>query len=411
MSEPRDFTSEIADALVAGDLKALAKVAMELNAIAMAGELARHKAAERQRRRRERLANEAERASSHVTSRDVTLSHVTDVTPPSPLPSLLSPTPPYNSSFPPPPRSANGAHEVDDEKLRALVGDAGWPDVARFLDKRRADKRGEWRREMAKVIGPGSQFTGDDLAGACSDALIVDLDGPHALRAFVAKRREERLNPPAERKQGQRRTGESDGSFADRRAAEEREKADEKRRADRGRQYDAARTKAVADWQAANVDAFERIKAELLGTVGFKADSPAFAACLAVKVASVIGFPAEEHWTPGRSIAPVVDPYAAPPNDDAARVAAEQREIAAAYHEQLDAHVERWRKTHEREYREHANAVFTQFGYARNQRLTHDQQIAVNNAINLRIRDEQEWSTQPVWVEKEQRRRRVAVAS
>jgi hypothetical protein len=74
------------------------------------------------------------------------------------------------------------------ESLRNTAGDH-WPDVRRFLESRKRETRPAWIREMAKLIGPGSQFSSADLAGACADALALEepLSGPHALRAFIAK--------------------------------------------------------------------------------------------------------------------------------------------------------------------------------------------------------------------------------
>lgn len=70
-----------------------------------------------------------------------------------------------------------------------------WPDIERFLKSRKYQTWGAWLREFSKLTGPGSQFTSSDLARACSDALALEepLAGPHALRAFIAKARADRL--------------------------------------------------------------------------------------------------------------------------------------------------------------------------------------------------------------------------
>lgn len=77
--------------------------------------------------------------------------------------------------------------------LRASLN-GQWPDVEAFLRSRKVRAWPAWLTEMAKVIGPGSSCTPADLAGACVDAMALDnpIDGPHALRAFVDKRRRER---------------------------------------------------------------------------------------------------------------------------------------------------------------------------------------------------------------------------
>lgn len=70
-------------------------------------------------------------------------------------------------------------------------------DVAAFLRTRNSTTWAAWMRAMLKLIGPGSPFTAEDLAGACADCLALDqpISGPHALRAFVAKRQQERIAP------------------------------------------------------------------------------------------------------------------------------------------------------------------------------------------------------------------------
>lgn len=83
--------------------------------------------------------------------------------------------------------------------LRARLTADEWQDVQRFLASRAVRTHAAWLREMLKLIGPGSQFAPSDLAGTCSDALALDepLGGPHALRAFIAKKRDERLGHSA----------------------------------------------------------------------------------------------------------------------------------------------------------------------------------------------------------------------
>lgn len=421
MTDARDVGREIAAAIAAGDMQALASITFELAQRAATAEatVSELRLADQQRREgqnnRKRRSRSRDVTGQSVTSQEVTGQDVTSQPPPSPLPSLLSPTPPYNSSFPPPPRSANGAGEsVTDEGLRALVGDAGWPDVARFIETRRGDKRAEWRREMAKLIGPGSQFTGPDLAGACSDALIVDqpLEGPHALRAFIAKRRDERLNPPADRKSAGR--GGDGSTFNQRREAEAQEAAKERAQADRNRRWTVARNAATSEWAKAHPDELAAIESELETELGGRPPI-VFAGMLTERIAARLGFPGEEdftgQWVPPlriepRTPAPAADPYAAP----VAGSSEEDRRLAEGYEEQLFAAVKLWRdEGHEAEYREHEAAVFKRFGYL-GKKLTADQQAAVDNAIALRIRDEQGWPTKATWTAKQKRRREARVA-
>lgn len=83
-------------------------------------------------------------------------------------------------------------------------------EVDRFLRSRPPNQRADWLRSMLRACGPTSQFTPEDVAVACSDALVSDppITGAHALRAFAEKRRQERsltTVPPSERP-GARRT-------------------------------------------------------------------------------------------------------------------------------------------------------------------------------------------------------------
>lgn len=96
-------------------------------------------------------------------------------------------------------------------------------DVRDFLRRLPAESWPGWMRAMLKIIGPGSSFTADDLANACEDSLALPtpLPGPHALRAFVAKAKQERIANAAGR------TGGGTGRGA---AAESEQEAAERRR-------------------------------------------------------------------------------------------------------------------------------------------------------------------------------------
>jgi hypothetical protein len=84
--------------------------------------------------------------------------------------------------------------QVAEEAFRAQMGEHLEP-VLRFLDARPANARSNWFPEMLKIIGPSTGVLPEDLAGACSDALLVDppASTPVALRAFATRRKVERL--------------------------------------------------------------------------------------------------------------------------------------------------------------------------------------------------------------------------
>lgn len=96
-----------------------------------------------------------------------------------------------------------GPLNADDRALSRALDAALGPDriasARRFLQRRSASTWGGWIREMLKLIGPGSQFTPDDLASVLGDdsALEQPITGPHALRVFLAKSRSERLSAGA----------------------------------------------------------------------------------------------------------------------------------------------------------------------------------------------------------------------
>lgn len=82
--------------------------------------------------------------------------------------------------------------------LEAALGDDGYQRAFAFLQRRKHATWAGWVREMLRLIGPGSQFTPDDLARVCDDdaALEEPITGPFALRSFLATQRRERLKPP-----------------------------------------------------------------------------------------------------------------------------------------------------------------------------------------------------------------------
>lgn len=78
--------------------------------------------------------------------------------------------------------------------LRAAMGDL-MPSVDGFLDGRPANARANWFPELLKIIGPATGVLPEDLAGACSDAALVDPPAttPVAIRAFARQRMRERV--------------------------------------------------------------------------------------------------------------------------------------------------------------------------------------------------------------------------
>ncbi len=83
---------------------------------------------------------------------------------------------------------------VAEEAFRAQMGEHIGPVLA-FLDKRPANARQNWFPELLRLIGPATGVLPEDLAGACSDALLVDppASTPVAIRSFVTRRKVERL--------------------------------------------------------------------------------------------------------------------------------------------------------------------------------------------------------------------------
>jgi hypothetical protein len=80
--------------------------------------------------------------------------------------------------------------------LNVAIGAERSASARRFLNRRSMPTWAAWIREMLKLIGPGSQFTAEDLACVLDDdaALEQPIKGPFALRTFLGKSRSERLN-------------------------------------------------------------------------------------------------------------------------------------------------------------------------------------------------------------------------
>jgi hypothetical protein len=86
-----------------------------------------------------------------------------------------------------------GAKADAEVALRTAMGDQIGP-IEQFLGARPARSRSSWYPEFLRIIGPSTGVTPADLAGACSDALLVDppASTPVAVRAFAMRRRQER---------------------------------------------------------------------------------------------------------------------------------------------------------------------------------------------------------------------------
>lgn len=80
-------------------------------------------------------------------------------------------------------------------QLEPIVGAVHVPPIVEFLRRRTHTTWPGWIREMQKLVGPGSQFTADDLASVCSDDAMLEMpiSGPFALRSFLGTQRTERL--------------------------------------------------------------------------------------------------------------------------------------------------------------------------------------------------------------------------
>lgn len=230
------YVHRLAAAYAAQDVTALFALAVEAGAIADSAErekvAAETAAQQRRTRRAEQKRAERRRMSPFVAATNATTNDGPSVADLPPFPPLSSPTPLLNPSFPPEHLAQSNGAELDVPDieppegvalklaLSAALGERV-ADVRRFLATRRKETWPAWMRQMLQLVGPGSQFTADDLADACNDALALDepISGPHALRAFIAKKRQERMVPPGTQTRVGRAITTQD---ADERAAEQR---------------------------------------------------------------------------------------------------------------------------------------------------------------------------------------------
>lgn len=187
---PRDYLTEITDALASNDAKTLAKIALELHAAAARDEHRRSSEAERKRR------------SRHGTSRDVTGRHGMSGTA-------------YTSSTPLDTRTESRDYadvtsrdvtghiggDVDEavqqrlDLLRGAMGDERFPAADGFVRRRPYRTWKGWLDGMLQLIGPGSQYTPADLERVCLDDAALDrpIGSPHGMRVFLNKARMERM--------------------------------------------------------------------------------------------------------------------------------------------------------------------------------------------------------------------------
>lgn len=89
---------------------------------------------------------------------------------------------------------AHGGTREAEAAFRVAMGDHIGP-VLDFLERRPAEHRANWFPELLRIIGPVTGVLPEDLAGGCSDALLVvpPAKTPVALRAFATRRKVERL--------------------------------------------------------------------------------------------------------------------------------------------------------------------------------------------------------------------------
>lgn len=193
----RDIRAELAEAVTAKDFPALTALAYELFGRVRADDERRARLAGKKRKERESrdVAGQAATSQTGKMSRDVagrreTTGDVADT--------VQDTTTKTDNKTPRarPVRACDG-----DEKLRLSIeaaklayGDE-WPDIEAFLARRDYGKWQGWLSEMAKALGPGSQFTVDDLGRVCrDDGLLKDPIGTaYGLRRFLTNARIERI--------------------------------------------------------------------------------------------------------------------------------------------------------------------------------------------------------------------------
>lgn len=88
--------------------------------------------------------------------------------------------------------------ELHIDLLSKAMGLELWPDADAFFKRRTYATWLGWIKEMEKMIGPGSQFTADDLAQVCRDDSTLErpIGSPLGLRKFLSSARGERMTPP-----------------------------------------------------------------------------------------------------------------------------------------------------------------------------------------------------------------------
>lgn len=194
----RDYAAEIMSAVASSDIQTLGKLAIELLGMVSADAARREKQASKKRRQRGTTGDSE--GQPGTTSEKGGF-------PPDPLSSKKQPAALHRA------REAGLKVElvdsdgvplaeveaIDDALVKfALRHPVAWPAASRFLSRRPLRTWMGWMRQMGKDVGPGSQFTEDDLATTCDhdEALERPIGSPLGLTAFLGKARQQRLAPP-----------------------------------------------------------------------------------------------------------------------------------------------------------------------------------------------------------------------
>lgn len=194
----RDFAAEIMSAVASNDVQSLGKLAIELLGMVSADAARREKQASKKRRQRGTTGDMQGQPGTTPEKGGF---------PPDPLSSKKQPAALHRA------REAGLKVEmVDSDGVplaeveaidEALVKFAGlfpvaWPAASRFLSRRPLRTWMGWMRQMRKDVGPGSQFTEEDLATVCDhdEALERPIGSPLGLTSFLGKAKQQRMTPP-----------------------------------------------------------------------------------------------------------------------------------------------------------------------------------------------------------------------
>lgn len=192
----RDYAKEIADALQAGNIGAVAALAYMLLGRVMADDERREKENNRKQRFRDKRrleTDEPDTTSGDGMRRDTTGHDVASESASSLTAKTTSTTPPTTA------REALDffGSDVSAGQLKPRMA-AHWPSVLRFLNRRPVATWGGWTRAMLKCVA-GEEFAPADLAQVCDDdeALTRPVGSPFVLRRFLVTMRTERTEDAA----------------------------------------------------------------------------------------------------------------------------------------------------------------------------------------------------------------------